>query len=468
MRNVGKIGFIVICLTVCALPFIGMPVKPVNTTTENRELAELPALKENGEWNVDFLQDAGAYFEDHFGFRSLMVSVDAEIQSRIFGVSNADTVTVGTDGWLYYTATVDDYLGRNVLSEQEIKNAGYNLSLVQQYVQQSGAEFLLVVAPNKNSLYGENMPYYLQKKLGTEGNMDRLKAELDQRDIAWTDLFSLFAAEDEVLYLKRDSHWNQKGAVLVYNAVMEQLGLEHERYETVKVLRTKEEYGDLNNMLYPVTAKPEWNYAYQIEDAFSYKTDTASVEEAWIETENREKEGKLLMFRDSFGNTLLPLLANQFSEGYFSRGIPQNITGYTARYQPDVVILEKVERDIGEFAENPPLMEGLEVTLEKEAVEVETDTSLEIAESEQNTAFWEINGVLDKTVLNEESQVYVRVTENENEKAYAAFRITTADEEQAYRLYLPQEKLLHGNVTVEVLVETGENIQSVLRMQTRI
>ncbi|MCM1157391.1 MAG: hypothetical protein NC300_04315 [Bacteroidales bacterium] len=466
MRNVGKIGFIVVCLTICALPFIGMLVKPVNTTTENRELAELPVLKENGEWNVDFLQDAGAYFEDHFGFRSLMVSVDAEIQSRIFRVSNVDTVTVGTDGWLYYTATVDDYLGRNLLSEQEIKNAGYNLSLVQQYVQQSGAEFLLVVAPNKNSLYGENMPYYLQKKLGREGNMDRLKAELDRRDIAWTDLFSLFAAEDEVLYLKRDSHWNQKGAVLVYNAVMEQLGLEHERYETVKVLRTKEEYGDLNNMLYPVTAKPEWNYAYQIEDMFSYKTDTASAEEAWIETENREKKGTLLMFRDSFGSTLLPLFANQFSEGYFSRGVPQNITEYTAEYQPSVVILEKVERDIGEFAENPPLMESLEVTLEKEAVEVETNTSLEIAESERNTAFWEINGVLDEEVLDEESRVYVRVAENE--KAYAAFRITTADAKQAYRLYLPQEKLRHGNVTVEVLVETGENIQSVLRMQTGI
>ena len=135
MKHIGKIVFIIICLAMCALPSVGMIVRPTNTTTENKELARLPDIKKNGKWNINFLQELGNYFEDHFAFRQELVSADAEIQSKVFKVSNVDTVVVGSDGWLYYSSTVDDYLRKNVLSERCIKNIAHNLSLVQQYVQ---------------------------------------------------------------------------------------------------------------------------------------------------------------------------------------------------------------------------------------------------------------------------------------------------------------------------------------------
>ena len=161
-------------------------------------------------------------------------------------------------------------------------------------------------------------------------------------------MFSLFKNQKEVLYLKRDSHWNNKGAVLAYNAILGQAGIEHEDYRDIWAVRLKTEYGDLGRMLYPVTAEPEWNYFYEKKHMFSYVTDTKSVEEAWIETENSQGSGNLLMFRDSFGNTLLPLMADTFSKGYFSKGVPQNIAGYMEMYNPDVVVFEKVERNIKE------------------------------------------------------------------------------------------------------------------------
>ena len=49
--------------------------------------------------------------------------------------------------------------------------------------------------------------------------------------------------------------------------------------ENIKPEKLKNEYGDLNKMLYPVTAVPEWNYFYNEPYRFSYKTDTKSVEE---------------------------------------------------------------------------------------------------------------------------------------------------------------------------------------------
>lgn len=101
MKNIGRICYVVLCFFICIVPFAGMLVNRTDTTTENKELAEFPNLKKDGRWNIDFMQEMGLYFEDHFAFRPELVTADAKIQSGIFQVSNVDTVTVGTDGWLY-------------------------------------------------------------------------------------------------------------------------------------------------------------------------------------------------------------------------------------------------------------------------------------------------------------------------------------------------------------------------------
>jgi len=453
MKNAGRLLFILICLTLCIIPFAGMLTHATDTTTENKRMAEFPAIKENGKWNITFMQELGAYFEDHFAFRPALVSADAEIQSKAFKVSNVDTVIVGNEGWLYYTSTADDYLGRNTLSERGVANIAHNLSLVQQYVQEKGAKFLFTVAPNKNSLYGENMPYYFQKKAGNKKNIHLLETEIEKRDIAYADLFSLFQNQDEVLYLKRDSHWNNKGAMLAYHTLLEELDIPHDNYETAKVLRTKEEYGDLNKMLYPLTAKAEWNYDYQNGDSFTYQTDTASVEDAWIETKSEKNNGSLLMFRDSFGNTLLPFMANAFSEAYFSKGVPQNITDYMESYHPDTVILEKVERNISELATDPPLMEGLPIDLGQKIETVPSDTTLEITESETNTSYWEISGVLEDSLCTEDVQTYVRVTDGTVQNTYHAFSVTTPESDYGFKLYLPKEKVPGNSATFDIIVE---------------
>lgn len=461
MKNTGRICYVVLCLFICIVPFAGMLVNRTDTTTENKELAAFPNLKKDGKWNVDFMQEMGLYFEDHFAFRPELVTADAKIQSGIFQVSNVDTVTVGTDGWLYYTSTVKDYLGQEVMSQREIANAAHNLSLVQQYVQEKGAKFLLTVAPNKNSLYGENMPYYFQRKADNVRNIDLLEREMEKYDISYTNLFSLFAKQDEVLYLKRDSHWNNKGAVLVYDALLNQLEMEHDRYETTKSIRQKNAYGDLNKMLYPLAAEPEWNYSYQKNYAYSYKTDTKSVEDAWIETENKAGSGSLLMFRDSFGNTLLPFMANTFSQGYFSKGIPQNIAGYMETYQPDVVILEKVERNISEFAKEPPIIECPVTEIDGEAEKAESDTSLNMKESENNADYWEISGTLAPSVCKEDVQIYVRITHGEEQNIYETLSVTNENTDYGYRLYLPKEKFSEDKIELEVIVGSEAEHKSV-------
>ena len=108
--------FIVFCFVLCVLPFAGMTFFRTDVTTENRRLTEFPVLFDDGALNTDYFESLGNYFTDRFAFRQLFVSIDAEIQSKLFSVSNVDSVIKGTDGWLYYSSTLDDYLGQNILS----------------------------------------------------------------------------------------------------------------------------------------------------------------------------------------------------------------------------------------------------------------------------------------------------------------------------------------------------------------
>lgn len=460
MRRIENIIYVLVCLLVCILPFVGMAFAATDTTTENKDLAEFPILLENGSWNKQYLAKLGLYFEDHFAFRQELVMADSVIQSRVFQVSNMDSVIAGSDGWLYYASTLGDYLGEQTLSEKGIWNAVNNLSIIRRKVEDSGAEFLFTVAPNKNSLYGEHMPYYDSRKVSQVKNMTLLEEELVKREIPYADLFTEFEREKEILYLKRDSHWNRKGAILAYDTMLDYLKLDHETYETAGSIRTKEEYGDLNKMIYPLPLMPEWNYTYQKEYAYQYVTDTQSVEDVWIETENPAGTGSLLMFRDSFGNTLLPLMADTFGKAYFSKGTPYSLEQYLDSYHPEYVIVEKVERNVDDFAVEPPVMTGPEVTPVEDMEIIETDTTLEISESEYDTSYMEMKGRLDGNFL-PDTRIYIRITMDGQTKVHEAFTVSDDASDYGYILYVPQNSFLQEKVQLAVLAENADGMKCV-------
>lgn len=456
--------YLALCLLLCILPFAGMAVYGTDETTENRTLAKLPSAEKDGSLNTDYFEELGAYFEDHFSFRKELVTMDALIQSRVFSVSNVDTVMKGTDGWLYYTDTLDDYLGTNLMNRRQVFNVANNLSLLQQYVTGQGAAFLFTVAPNKNSLYGEHMPYYAGSCLSEEKNIDLLEPELARLGVSYADLFSAFWQTDEVLYLKRDSHWNAKGALLAYNTMFDALSMEHETYEAAEAVREKKEIGDLNRMLYPLAAEPEWNYYYQNESHWNYISEPQDVEAAWIQTECTEGEGSLLMFRDSFGNTLLPLMAERFEKSAFSKGTPYLIGRYMQECAPDLVLAEKVERNLDEFMTMPPVMQGPAADLdtsagaifgsgEADAGRIASDIRLDMAMEDADYVV--LSGEL--SGLEEDARIFVRL-HDENGKAdaaYEAFTVSTERSDYGFMLYLKKETMsgltAGGTITVDVL-----------------
>ncbi len=442
--------FMIACLAVCLLPFAGMAVWPTTVSTENKAMSEFPDLKDaKGSLNLNFFKELEEYFNEHFAFRNELIFADAKIQTMVFGVSNVDTVIYGKDGWLYYTSTLDDYLGNHRMTERQVYNLAHNLSLVQQYVQQNGSTFVLTAPPNKNTLYGAHMPYYYSCIVDQKHNIDALTPKLQEQGVYYADLLSLFRNDNEVLYLKRDSHWNGKGALAAYNCIMDTLEYAHKNYEDAPVTRSKDEDGDLNRMLYTVYGEKELNYKYEIAQEYKYVNEVKSVEDVWIETELHTEHsmgnGKLLMFRDSFGNTLIPLLANQFEKAWFTKEVPYGLESLMEQYAPDTVIFEKVERNLSEYIKMPPVISAPEEKVPRVVETLESDTTISMESLEYDADYYKISGSVEETLLGNETDIVVGI----NGCYYKAYHIGTND----YEVYIKKKNIQTDSPDIEVLIK---------------
>ncbi len=447
--------FILIVLILCAVPFVCMFFAPTTETTENRRLAAFPSFTEEGKPNADFLQDLGAYFEDHFAFRNLIAAADGRLQS-LFGVSSVDTVVKGTDGWLYYTASANDFQGLDAMTENEAAFAARNLKLMQDYLDAKKIDFVFTVAPNKNALYGENMPYYYLRT-DLKNSMDVFAPYLAAEKISYADLFSVFRAQEKVLYLKRDSHWNNEGALLAYETIMDTLEKPYDAFLTAPVLREKTERGDLGKMVYSVWADPEWNSYYTLPQAYTFTSESSDVEAALLTTENKEAKGKLLMFRDSFGNTLLPFFAENFASAVFSKAAPYPLERFVEQYRPDVVIAEKVERNLSDLLVKPAIISAPECDLALKGMQTagegqEAADPPVFEESFDDPTYICVKGRIPDATA--ETMVYAKLGDH----TYEAYRVVNASGEAEYLLYFKKTDLEQAEGALAVILKNGATL----------
>lgn len=455
-KNRMDVLYCVLVLGICLLPLAGMIFWPTMQTTENTTLAQWPALTDESGIHTDFLQQAGEYFTDHFAFRQELVAADARIRNGIFQTSPVDSVITGKDGWLYYAATLDDFQHNHGVSERMLFNMAHNLALMQEYTRSLGQTFVFTIAPNKNSLYGEHMPARYCWQAAGESDAKRLLPWLKREGVAYVDLYALFGGQEETLYYARDSHWNQKGAALVSDALLTACGKENPGYANRPSQNSRAYYGDLNRMVYPVGAQPEEEICYAPTEGWSYLTGD-DVEDDYIQTVSDTGTENLLMYRDSFGNSLLPFFALAFQKATFSKQVPYPMTDLITS-ESDVVILEKVERHLPTLGSVPPLMSAMQRDWPGDCERTESNTTLCLGEE---GSYWKFSGTADARFLETDSPILLEIGDGKQSRVFEAFCVQTkengVDTDYGYTLYLSKLQLEGTQFWVKVMTKSGED-----------
>ncbi len=104
MKKILPKLFITVMIVTLLVPLVGMLFWKSDETSEKRELAAFPSLIEDGQFNAKILSALGSWFDDHFSFRSWLITAYADVENGLFRESSSRNVLRGQDDWLFYQA----------------------------------------------------------------------------------------------------------------------------------------------------------------------------------------------------------------------------------------------------------------------------------------------------------------------------------------------------------------------------
>ncbi len=431
-------------LATCLVPSLGMLVLPERSIAANQQLSPPPVLTlEDGSFNPEVFQQLTDYLADHFAFRQELITAHAALNAAVFHVSAEEDVVLGRDGWLFYAETVDDYLRTSPLTDRRLWASARALALVQEYAQNRGAKLLFTAAPNKATIYPQFIPDVGRPLEGTS-DLDRLLPLLEGEGVPFADLRQALQYPRFVTYFKQDSHWNTVGASLAQTALLEALGREHEPFLQAEEsfwtgldnFRAASHRGDLYEMVYPAGTEMEGDLQFARPFTFTHLRQPRGPDDQRIETENPSKTGSLLMFRDSFGNSLYPFLAEEFGRALFSRSMPVRLD-LLDQSGADTVIIELVERNLDYLSTRPPVLPAPERRLTGIPPQGTGTAWASLSEQHPLEGCLRLEGAL--TGADENSPIYVQLGAALYEATPAG---TEWDHGFPFTLYVPQGTVL--------------------------
>ena len=414
--------FIGLFLAISLTLSIGMIFAGPSQAGANELLSAAPKWQDSdGTINREYLADLSKWIGDRFFLRQELITLDNALTAGVFGTSGNDKVIAGKDGWLFFSNTLADFAGTENMTPRELYSAAKNLELMNRFCQSQGREFAFLIAPNKNSVYAENMPSY--GVTAEQTNAGELMALLKEMGVETVDLFTALENIQEPLYFAHDSHWNSKGAALGADLINQVLGVESS-YFSADFSQSEPHTGDLFQMLYPAAQDTERNPVYGGTLNFRYTSKATKPDSITLQTEG-SGQGSLLVYRDSFGNLLYPYLADSYGKCYFSRSAVYDLTR-----EGDYVLIELVERNLRNLIamKNLPVMPSPSVAAQ--LPQRESGTAMVTVSSKALEGLKLVSGTLPQTP-DTESDVYVVC----GGKTYEAFLLA----ENGFAAYVPED-----------------------------
>lgn len=322
----GRKLFIAAVLLILLLPLALMPFH-----------VDMPRYQAQPAGAITSLDD----LEARFAFRTALITWRDRLLA-LAGESGNEQVVRG-NGMLFYADEMPDVLGTNALTEEELTSLADSLTALSTELAAENRRLIVLLAPNKSTIYPEALPaHYLPAS--EPSNLVRLQEALAARGVAYLDARDILLAgkPEGQLYYTNDTHWNSRGASLVYRALMDTLALPAS-YGDVSLSEGKA--GDLIVMAQPGSSPIEPDAEPDIPRAYRATRPIASLNTMRIETTTDADTPSLLVIRDSFGEGLFPYLANSIGRMVYSR-VYADALGQAREADADVVVLEIVERNI--------------------------------------------------------------------------------------------------------------------------
>ena len=295
---------------------------------ENRSLAQFPKLSTVSLSTGEFMTRFENYMSDQVIFREQIVSLKSTAE-RLMGKTEQNGVYIGKDGWLFE------------------KPASYNQETVSKTVSAASAfcsdcgikNQLFVLVPNSTSVVTDKLPSHFPA-LSQEESIKKIYSEMPD-NIKCLDAYGLMqeSEEKENLFYKNDHHWTTPGAKLVFDGIAAewkfdksvkytQYRLSDSFYGTLASSSGIKGTPDVIDAIIPensagtyivqntdeMTKSTSLFYTDRLEKSNQYEVFAGGNYSKLVITTTADTENRLLIFKDSYANCMLPMLTPHFSK----------------------------------------------------------------------------------------------------------------------------------------------------------
>ena len=322
IASMGIIVFMMLCV---------LTIRPMKKSIEeNRDLAQKPSFSISDYINGKYSKAYATYISDQFPFRTSLVKNKAKMD-LLLGKKEINGVYICKDGYLME--------GFKNEPEKEMKKKAEAIALLTK--KNPGINLSVMLVPNKceilKNLLPKNAPVDSETKY-----LDEFKDMLPS-NVNFVNLVKNFETNkaSTELYFKTDHHWTADGAYKAYTEYMHSLHMEPSPETSFKRgLATNNFLGSLYYKNGGGIGAPESMYLYLKNDVYplivkyfdGYGTHTTLYDSEKINGRDPyevftsgnhsqikirtavETDRKLLIFKDSYANAMLPFLINNFAE----------------------------------------------------------------------------------------------------------------------------------------------------------
>jgi hypothetical protein len=289
---------------------------------------------------------------------------------------NSAQVVAGKEHFLFlgnnFAGVIDKTTGAMLYKKQDIDRWVSQVQKLQNWYEDQGMAFVIVIAPNKHTVYSDKLPDNLHYEEGATAT-DAIVAAAIEKGVHILDLKQSLREKkrDKQLYFDTDTHWNNYGASVGYKETMKYVNMVYGKHYQPVHYRMKKIVskggGDLARLLkikYFLSDNNETDYHFVFDKkshicSGEIKADNLLTEctpgirkkfNYYVVNETAPNKEKLLYVCDSFGleNSQLYLetfrTVWRFHLSYTNGAV---LDDFMHKHKPDVVIYQIVERDIG-------------------------------------------------------------------------------------------------------------------------
>lgn len=314
---------------------------------ENRFLAELPKYTNEKLINGEYMNGLDEYINDQFVFRDNWIGLKTMAERALLKL-DINSVYFAKDNYL-----IEKHNKSEVSKEQAEKNKDRLTEFVEKYTEELGEDRInVMLVPTASEILKDKLPPFATG-YDQEAYINEVIESLpegtfvDVRDV-------LNQHKDEYIYYRTDHHWTAFGAYYAYEKWAKEAGftpLSREQFDIT--LGSDQFYGTLHSKV-NVNVEPDDIYLYEIKKDMKYhllynltdETDTlydlSQLEgkdkysvymggnNALVNVQTNNKNGRrLLVIKDSFAHSFVPLAVNHYEETfmidfrYFNGGVEE-------------------------------------------------------------------------------------------------------------------------------------------------